>query len=62
MNLDIRRGILVCALGLPIFFGLRVAMEWLLGREIDYRHDLVWSSIMALVFGIFGLFEKDETE
>ena len=62
MILDIRRGLLVYALGLPLFFALRIAMEWVLGREVEYRHDLVWASMMAVVFGVFGLFQKDEME
>jgi hypothetical protein len=62
MILEIRRGILVFAMGLPIFFGLRVAIEWIFGRDIDFRHDLIWASMMALVFGVLGLFQKGEME
>ena len=62
MTLHFRRGILVFVSGLPTFLGLRVFLEWVFGRAVDLRYDIVWASIMALTFGVMGLFVRDDKQ
>ena len=57
-----RRGLFTLALAIPIFFALKTIVEFLLQRESELRHDLIWAAGMGVAFGALATFTKAEAE
>jgi hypothetical protein len=60
VTLALRRGLFTLALAIPIFFALKTVMEFLLQRESEFRHNLIWAIGMGVAVGVLATFTKAE--
>lgn len=60
MTLAPRRGLITLVLAIPIFFALKTTLEFLLQRESEFRHNLIWATGMGVAFGVLATFTKAE--
>src|SRR3546814_4390209 len=54
------RSLSTLALAIPIFFALKTMMEFLLQRESELRHNLIWAICMGVAFGALATFTRSE--